>query len=74
MKSRRSELQIQIESQEKEKNKLQHEIENMSCKLTHLNDTLAKRIAVRNEYDRTITDTETAFMKVKISSSNILTL
>lgn len=66
MKLRRTELQAQIESQEEEKNNLQREIEKMSCKLTHLNDSLAKRITVRNEYDRTIADTETAYMKVKV--------
>lgn len=66
MKSRRSELQAQIESQEEEKNNLQREIEKMSCKLTQLNDSLTKKITVRNEYDRTIADTEAAYVKVKI--------
>lgn len=66
MKLRRAELQAQIESQEEEKNNLQREIEKMSCKLTQLNDSLAKRITVRNEYDRTIADTEAAYVKVKI--------
>ncbi|XP_029164674.1 Sjoegren syndrome nuclear autoantigen 1 homolog isoform X2 [Nylanderia fulva] len=68
MKLRRAELQAQIESQEEEKNNLQHEIEKLSCKLTHLNDSLAKRITVRNEYDRTIADTETAYMKCTTSN------
>lgn len=72
MKLRRSELQAQIESQEEEKNNLQREIEKMSCKLTQLNDSLAKRITVRNEYDRTIADTEAAYMKVKVVFSNNL--
>lgn len=77
MKLRRAELQTQIESQEEEKNNLQREIEEMSCKLTHLNDSLAKKIAVRNEYDRTIADTETAYTKVKVSDLsciNIITI
>lgn len=64
MKLRRMELQTQIESQEDEKNSLQREIEKLSYKLTRLNDSLTKRIAVRNEYDRTIADTETAYIKV----------
>ncbi|XP_032675027.1 Sjoegren syndrome nuclear autoantigen 1 homolog isoform X1 [Odontomachus brunneus] len=74
MKLKRAELQAQIESQEEEKNNLQREIEKMSCKLTLLNDSLAKRIGVRNEYDRTIADTETAYMKVKILESSQLLL
>ncbi|XP_015178558.1 PREDICTED: Sjoegren syndrome nuclear autoantigen 1 homolog isoform X3 [Polistes dominula] len=64
MKLKRAELQSQIESQEEEKNNLQREIEKMSHKLTRLNDSLAKRVAVRNEYDRTIAETETAYMKI----------
>ncbi|XP_011254324.1 Sjoegren syndrome nuclear autoantigen 1 homolog isoform X2 [Camponotus floridanus] len=74
MKLRRAELQAQIVSQEEEKNNLQREIEKMSCKLTHLNDSLAKRIAVRNEYDRTIADTETAYMKILESSQLLLNM
>ncbi|KAM0733309.1 Microtubule nucleation factor SSNA1 [Formica fusca] len=74
MKLRRAELQSQIVSQEEEKNNLQREIEKMSCKLTHLNDSLAKRIAVRNEYDRTIADTETAYMKILESSQLLLNM
>lgn len=65
MKLRRSELQVQIDSQEEEKNNLQREIEKMSYKLTQLNDSLGKRIAARNDYDRTIAETESAYMKVK---------
>ncbi|KAK2576784.1 hypothetical protein KPH14_005428 [Odynerus spinipes] len=74
MKLRRAELQAQIESQEEEKNNLQREIEKMSYKLTRLNDSLAKRIAVRNEYDRAIADTETAYMKILESSQLLLNM
>ncbi|KYN12628.1 Sjoegren syndrome nuclear autoantigen 1 like protein [Trachymyrmex cornetzi] len=74
MKVRRFELQAQIESQEEEKNNLQREIEKMSCKLTQLNDSLAKRITVRNEYDRTIADTEAAYVKILESSQLLLNM
>ncbi|XP_011691026.1 PREDICTED: Sjoegren syndrome nuclear autoantigen 1 homolog isoform X2 [Wasmannia auropunctata] len=74
MKLRRSELQAQIESQDEEKNNLHREIEKMSCKLTQLNDSLAKRIAVRNEYDRTIADTEAAYVKILESSQLLLNM
>ncbi|XP_033331594.1 microtubule nucleation factor SSNA1 [Megalopta genalis] len=74
MKTKRSELQAQIESQEEEKNNLQREIEKLSHKLTRLNDTLSKRIVVRNEYDRTISDTETAYIKILESSQLLLNM
>lgn len=64
MKTRRSELQSQIDSQEEEKNHLQREIEKLSYKLTRVEESLNKRIAVRNEYDKTIADTEAAYLKV----------
>ena len=69
MKMRRVELQAQIDAEEDEKNNLQREIETLSYKLTRLNDSLTKRIAVRNEYDRAIADTETAYVKVIIQLS-----
>ncbi|XP_076474581.1 uncharacterized protein LOC117158419 isoform X1 [Bombus vancouverensis nearcticus] len=74
MKLRRTELQAEIESQEEEKNHLQREIEKLSYKLTRLNDSLTKKIAVRNEYDRTITDTETAYVKILESSQLLLNM
>ncbi|KAL0107553.1 hypothetical protein PUN28_014698 [Cardiocondyla obscurior] len=74
MKVRRSDLQAQIESQEEEKNNLQQEIEKMSCKLTQLNDSLAKKITVRNDYDRTIADTEAAYVKILESSQLLLNM
>lgn len=74
MKSRRTELQAQIESQEEEKNNLQREIESLSYKLTRLNDSLTKKIAVRNEYDRTISDTETVYIKILESSQLLLNM
>ena len=74
MKSRRTELQTEIELQEEDKNHLQREIEKLSYKLTRLNDSLTKRIAVRNEYDRTIADTETAYIKILESSQLLLNM
>ncbi|XP_012274904.1 Sjoegren syndrome nuclear autoantigen 1 homolog isoform X2 [Orussus abietinus] len=74
MKLKRAELQTRIDTQEDEKNTLQKEIEKMSYKLTCINDSLAKRIAIRNEYDRTIADTETAYMKILESSQLLLNM
>ncbi|XP_063985198.1 microtubule nucleation factor SSNA1-like [Diachasmimorpha longicaudata] len=74
MKLRRAELQTEIETQEEEKSNLQREIEKMSYKLTRINDSLGKRIAVRNEYDRTIADTESAYMKILESSQLLLNM
>ncbi|XP_043273395.1 Sjoegren syndrome nuclear autoantigen 1 homolog [Venturia canescens] len=74
MKTRRNELQTQIDSQEEEKNHLQREIEKLSYKLTRVDDSLNKRIAVRNEYDKTIADTEAAYLKILESSQILLNM
>ncbi|CAK9823849.1 Microtubule nucleation factor SSNA1 [Anthophora retusa] len=72
MKLRRAELQTEIDFQEEEKSNLQREIEKLSYKLTRLNDSLTKKIAVKNEYDRIIADTETAYVKILESSQLLL--
>ncbi|XP_018356821.1 PREDICTED: Sjoegren syndrome nuclear autoantigen 1 homolog isoform X3 [Trachymyrmex septentrionalis] len=74
MKLKRSQLQSLIQSQEEEKNNLQIEIEKMSHQLTYLNDSLTKKIAIRNEFDRAITETETAFIKILESSEILLNM
>jgi len=35
--------------------------------LAKINESLAKKIASRNEYDKTIAETEAAYMKVSLS-------
>ena len=52
--TKRDELQKQIVSEEEEKSKLQNDIRLLSEKLAKLNEGLAKKIAARNEFDRTI--------------------
>ncbi|XP_066586333.1 microtubule nucleation factor SSNA1-like isoform X2 [Prorops nasuta] len=74
MKLRRSELQTQIDSQEDEKNSLQKEIEKMSLRLARINESLSKRIAIRNDYDRAIAETEQAYMKILESSQILLNM
>ncbi|XP_034944783.1 Sjoegren syndrome nuclear autoantigen 1 homolog [Chelonus insularis] len=74
MKLRRSVLQSRIEIQKEEKNNLQKKIEQMSYQLTCLNDNLEKSLSVRDEYDKIITDTETAYIKILESSQLLLNL
>ena len=61
---KRDELHKQIKQEEEEKNKVQNDLRILTEKLAKINESLAKKIATRNEYDKTISETEAAYMKV----------
>ncbi|CAH8495191.1 unnamed protein product, partial [Schistosoma intercalatum] len=60
---RREDLQRQIQQDETERAKLQREINVLNDKLTRVNESLEKKLSTRNEYDRTIAESEAAYMK-----------
>jgi len=62
--NKRDDLQRQIMIEEEEKHKLQNDIRVISEKLAKTNESLAKKISARNEFDKTIAETEAAYMKV----------
>ena len=65
--TKRDELQKQIINEEEEKSKIQNDIRILSERLAKINESLAKKIASRNEYDKTIAETEAAYMKVGLN-------
>ena len=65
--TKRDELQKQIINEEEEKAKIQNDIRILSERLAKINESLAKKIASRNEYDKTIAETEAAYMKVNLN-------
>jgi Sjoegren syndrome nuclear autoantigen 1 len=52
--------------------KIQREISILSEKLQKINESLARKVQARNEYDKTITETEAAYMKILESSQTLL--
>lgn len=70
--SKRDDLQRQIMTEEEEKHKLQNDIRVLSEKLAKVNENLAKKISARNEFDKTIAETESAYMKILESSQTLL--
>lgn len=69
--NKRDELQKQILVEEEEKCKIQNDLRILTERLARINESLAKKIASRNEYDKTISETEAAYMKVKHLISTI---
>ncbi|XP_032993619.1 Sjoegren syndrome nuclear autoantigen 1 [Lacerta agilis] len=69
---KRDELSKQIRQEEEEKGKLQNDIRILTDKLSRVNESLARKMASRNEFDRTIAETEAAYMKILESSQTLL--
>ena len=55
---------IDIKKDEERKKDLETAIEKMKSELDELTEMLEKKVEVRNEFDRIITSTETAYIKV----------
>ena len=62
--TKRDELHRQIMSEEEEKNKIQNDIRILTERLAKITESLSKKYAAQNDYDRTISETEAAYMKV----------
>lgn len=67
--AKRDELHRQTLAEEEEKNRIQNDIRTLTERLAKVNESLAKKMAQRNEFDKTIAETEAAYMKVCIPSS-----
>ena len=66
---KRDELNKQIMEEEEEKQKLQNDIRILTERLSKVNESLSKKMAARNEFDKTIAETEGAYMKVRLAQS-----
>lgn len=65
LKEKREELHRVIFKEEEEKEKLIGEIRILNERLSRVEDNLVKKYASRTEYDKTIKETEAAYLKVR---------
>merc|ERR1711972_1276514 len=72
LREKREELNRSIAADEEEKAKIQNDLRILTERLSRINDNLAKKIASRTEYDKTITETEAAYSKILESSQTLL--
>lgn len=63
--SKREDLNRLIQQEEAEKTRLQHDVRVLTEKLSRVNESLARRLSARADFDRTIAETEAAYMKVR---------
>ena len=52
--------------------KIQNDLRILTERLARINDNLARKISARNEYDKTIQETESAYAKIMESSQTLL--
>ena len=74
LREKREEINRTLASDEQEKAKIQNDLAILTRRLAHLNEKLSRQIASRNEYDRTIQETEAAYSKILESSQTLLTV
>ena len=72
LRKKREEVHALILTEEEEKVKIQNDIHILTERLHRVNESLAKKMASRNEYDKTIQETEQAYMKILESSETLL--
>lgn len=70
--SKRDELHRHILNEEEEKQKLQSDIRTLTERLAKVNESIAKKMTARNEFDKTISETEAAYMKILETSQTLL--
>nr|ADO28195.1 sjoegren syndrome nuclear autoantigen 1-like protein [Ictalurus furcatus] len=71
---KRDELNKQIQQEEEEKTRLQHDIRVLTEKLNRVSESLDHRLTTRSELDRTIAEAEAAYMKILESSQTLLSV
>merc|ERR1711998_339802 len=72
LREKREQVNAQIQKAEEEKAKIQNDLRILTERLSRVNDSLTRKIASRNEYDKTITETEAAYQKILESSQTLL--
>ena len=65
LREKREEVNKSINEDEEEKAKIQNDLRILTERLARINDNLARKISSRNEYDKTIQETEAAYSKVR---------
>lgn len=72
LREKREEVNRQILASEEEKAKIQKDLSILTERLQKINENLVRKTQARNEYDKTIQETEAAYMKILESSQTLL--
>ncbi len=69
LREKREEVNRQILASEEEKAKIQKDLSILTERLQKINENLVRKTQARNEYDKTIQETEAAYMKVRAEAT-----
>jgi sjoegren syndrome nuclear autoantigen 1 len=72
LRERRDEVARAIDVEDKERLKIQSDLNILTERLARVNESLARKVQAKTEYDRTIQETEAAYMKIVESSGTLL--
>eukprot|EP00922_Rhytidocystis_sp_ex-Travisia-forbesii_P048433 GHVS01072143.1.p1 GENE.GHVS01072143.1~~GHVS01072143.1.p1 ORF type:complete len:116 (+),score=15.21 GHVS01072143.1:357-704(+) len=72
LREKREEVNKQILREEDDRGKIQRELSVLTERLQRINESLVRKTQARNEYDKTIQETEAAYMKILESSQTLL--
>jgi len=72
LRERKDAINRQVLREEEDKARIQLDLNILTDRLAWINETLAGKIQANNEYDRTIQETEAAYMKILESSQSLL--
>eukprot|EP00877_Chromochloris_zofingiensis_P002533 jgi/Chrzof1/12280/Cz06g28150.t1 len=74
LREKREGILKQIADEESEKVKIQQELQQLTKRMAAINESLARKIDTKNEYDKVIQETEAAYLKILESSQTLLTV
>lgn len=74
LRDKREEVNRQILKEEEEKAQIQKSLSMLTDRLSKINEGLARKVQARSEYDKTIQETEGAYMKILESSQTLLSV
>ncbi|CAH8440651.1 unnamed protein product [Heterobilharzia americana] len=63
---KRDQLQKAIIEEDDEKNRLQHDMRIISERLAKINESLSKKLVIRNSYDKAIAESQEAYSKITL--------
>jgi len=72
LRQKRETVSKEIISEEREKSRIQKQLAELTEQLQRLNMSISKKTQSRNDYDKTIQETEAAYMKILESSQTLL--
>lgn len=74
LREKREQVNKAILKEEKDKQAIQKQLQALTERLHKSNESIAQKIAARDDYDKTIRETEAAYMKILESSQTLLSV